>query len=156
MRLPNQGILKGEVSLYRWPPVWLVWISLFFWAYPSGPFSAVSCFAKIRLAWEWMTLANTLAYYSTILTAFFIFHRHQGPILWNIFICNLRIFVISQSVCPWQAFPAESNVGMNLSYSRTPERCFTQVGSGLPANIRLSWKRLPLTNTLAYYENSFY
>jgi len=26
----NQGILKGEeVSLYRWPPVWLVWISLF-------------------------------------------------------------------------------------------------------------------------------
>ena len=24
-----QGILKGEVSLYRWPPVWLVWISLF-------------------------------------------------------------------------------------------------------------------------------
>ncbi len=25
----SQGILKGEVSLYRWPPVWLVWISLF-------------------------------------------------------------------------------------------------------------------------------
>jgi hypothetical protein len=24
-----QGILKGEVSLYRWPPVWLLWISLF-------------------------------------------------------------------------------------------------------------------------------
>ncbi len=24
-----QGILKVEVSLYRWPPVWLVWISLF-------------------------------------------------------------------------------------------------------------------------------
>jgi len=23
------GILKGEVSLYHWPPVWLVWISLF-------------------------------------------------------------------------------------------------------------------------------
>jgi hypothetical protein len=23
---------------------------------------------------------------------------------------NLRIFVISSSVCPWQAFPAESNV----------------------------------------------
>ncbi len=21
----NQGILKGEVSLYSWPPVWLVW-----------------------------------------------------------------------------------------------------------------------------------
>ena len=25
----SQGILKGEVSLYHWPPVWLVWISLF-------------------------------------------------------------------------------------------------------------------------------
>ncbi len=25
----TQGILKGEVSLYRWPPVLLVWISLF-------------------------------------------------------------------------------------------------------------------------------
>jgi hypothetical protein len=24
-----QGILKGEVSLYRWPPAWLVWIGLF-------------------------------------------------------------------------------------------------------------------------------
>ncbi len=23
-----RGILKGEVSLYRWPPVWLVWISI--------------------------------------------------------------------------------------------------------------------------------
>ncbi len=26
----KQGILKGEVSLYHWPPVCLVWISLFF------------------------------------------------------------------------------------------------------------------------------
>ncbi len=25
----NQGMLKGEVSLYCWPPVWLVWICLF-------------------------------------------------------------------------------------------------------------------------------
>ena len=25
----NQGIPKGEVSLYHWPPVWLFWISLF-------------------------------------------------------------------------------------------------------------------------------
>jgi len=23
------GNTKGEVSLYRWPPVWLVWITLF-------------------------------------------------------------------------------------------------------------------------------
>ncbi len=25
----RQGILKGKVSLYHWPPVWPVWISLF-------------------------------------------------------------------------------------------------------------------------------
>jgi hypothetical protein len=25
----NQGILKGEVSLYRWPPVCLVWNQLY-------------------------------------------------------------------------------------------------------------------------------
>ncbi len=25
----SQGILKGEVSLYRWPPVWLVWNQLY-------------------------------------------------------------------------------------------------------------------------------
>ncbi len=24
-----QGILKGEVSMYRWPPVWLVWNQLY-------------------------------------------------------------------------------------------------------------------------------
>jgi hypothetical protein len=24
-----QGILKGEISLYRWPPVWLVWNQLY-------------------------------------------------------------------------------------------------------------------------------
>ncbi len=27
--LPLQGILKGEVSLYHWPPVWLVWNQLY-------------------------------------------------------------------------------------------------------------------------------
>ncbi len=25
----HQGILKGEVSLYHWPPVWLVWNQLY-------------------------------------------------------------------------------------------------------------------------------
>jgi hypothetical protein len=25
---PYQGILKGEVFLYPWPPVWLVWNQL--------------------------------------------------------------------------------------------------------------------------------
>jgi len=26
---PNQGKLKGKVSLYHWPPVWLVWNQLY-------------------------------------------------------------------------------------------------------------------------------
>ncbi len=33
-----------------------------------------------------------------------------------------------------------------------PERCFTQVGSSLTANIRLGCKSFPGTNALAYYE----
>ncbi len=28
-RHTDQGILKGEVSLFRWPPVWLVWNQLY-------------------------------------------------------------------------------------------------------------------------------
>ncbi len=36
----NQGILKGEVSLYHWPPVWLVWNPL----YDNGQFLFI--FAK--------------------------------------------------------------------------------------------------------------
>ncbi len=44
----SQGILKGEVSLYHWPPVWLVWIS---------------CFAnknkKCRLSYSWFQTSQT-------------------------------------------------------------------------------------------------
>jgi len=36
-----------------------------------------------------------------------------------------------------------------LPQSGAPERRFTQLGSGLPVNIRLGWKGLPGTNTLA-------
>jgi hypothetical protein len=28
----------------------------------------------------------------------------------KIYVCNLRMFVVSKSVCPWQAFPDKSNV----------------------------------------------
>jgi hypothetical protein len=38
-----------------------------------------------------------------------------------------------------------------IPYSRAPERCFTRVGS---ANIKLGWKGLPGTNTLAFNLNS--
>jgi hypothetical protein len=31
---PIQGILKGDVSLYHWPPVWLVWNQLYdYWQF---------------------------------------------------------------------------------------------------------------------------
>ncbi len=31
---PNQGILKGDVSLNHWPPVWLVWNQLYdYWQF---------------------------------------------------------------------------------------------------------------------------
>jgi hypothetical protein len=38
-RLIEQGILKGEVSLYHWPPVWLVWNQL----YDNRQFSFFNC-----------------------------------------------------------------------------------------------------------------
>ncbi len=46
---------------------------------------------------------------------------------------NLRVFIISQSVCLWQAFPALVFVGeeRSLPQSRAFERYFTRVGSGL-------------------------
>jgi hypothetical protein len=33
--------------------------------------------------------------------------------------------------------------------------CFTRVGSGLTHKIRLGWKGLPATTTLAYYESPY-
>jgi hypothetical protein len=39
----------------------------------------------------------------------------------------------------------------SLSYRGAPERCFTRVG--LLTSIRIVWKGLPETNTVAYYEH---
>ena len=50
---------------------------------------------------------------------------------------NLQISVISYSVCPWQALE--------------PSLMF--VGKALHTNIRLASKRLPVTNTVAYFGN---
>ncbi len=58
--------------------------------------------------------------------------------------CNLRIFVISWSVCPWQAFPAQSDI---LWVRPEPTRVKNLSGAPLqgrllasPTNIRLGWK----------------
>jgi hypothetical protein len=62
---------------------------------------------------------------------------------------NLQIFVISYTVCPWQAFPAQSNVlGKNVEHIKGASLGKAQT---LPANIRLA---LPGTNTLSHYEQS--
>jgi hypothetical protein len=53
---------------------------------------------------------------------------------------NLWIFVITKSVCPWQAFPAKSLM-------------FAGRAGASPTNIRLGWKGLPGTTTLAHYKN---
>ncbi len=63
--------------------------------------------------------------------------------------CNLRIFVISYSVCPWQAFPAQCNVCGSWPLSGTPERCFTRVGSGCSQKHKTSqYKKVSLGHTL--------
>ncbi len=83
-------------------------------------------------------------------------YRPQGPILGNFF-SNLRIFVVSQIVCPWQAFPAQRNIyckSRSLPLSRAPERCLTLVVSCLTHKYQISQKSLPGTYTLTYYVNS--
>ncbi len=67
---------------------------------------------------------------------------------------NLRIFVISQSICPWQAFLAQSNATPRANPTTEHMKC-ASLGQApaLPANIRLGLKGLPCTNTLAYYKN---
>jgi hypothetical protein len=62
------------------------------------------------------------------------------------------------SVCPWQAFPASLMfVGKGGAYlSEVPFRVLQGTSEGrllaLPTNIRLGWKDLQGTNTLAYYK----
>jgi hypothetical protein len=60
------------------------------------------------------------------------------------------MFLISYSVCHWQASPAWSNVcGQGQEWS-------TGLGSllALPTNNRLGWNGLSGKNALAYYEHS--
>ena len=41
----------------------------------------------------------------------------------------------------------------SLPYSGAPKGVLLGEALALPANIRIGWKGLPETNTLAYYEN---
>ncbi len=59
------------------------------------------------------------------------------------------MFVPDKPLQPSLMFVGEAR---NLPYSGALGRCLTQAPS-LTANIRLGWKGLPGTNTLAYYKN---
>ncbi len=69
------------------------------------------------------------------------------------------MFLISQSVCAWQAFPTYSGISLWVKPGTYPRVEHLKGGSlvyaaNLLTNNRLGWKDLPRTNTLAYYENS--
>ncbi len=60
--------------------------------------------------------------------------------------------------CPWQAFPAKSNVCgqvQELTLDLSSLKGASLGAVALPANIRLGRKGLPGKNTLAYYEHSY-
>ncbi len=106
----------------------------------------------------------------------------RGCIHNALFIRNLLVGLINQSVCPRQTFGAQCNVTKKLFHETCYEKKFiriivdmhlaclwlileptgvkhlsgvTQQGrlQALPTNIRLNWKGLPVTNTLAHYEH---
>ncbi len=65
----------------------------------------------------------------------------------------LRTFIISQSVYLWQAFPAQSNDCGAYPRVEHLQGASLRQAPALPTIIRLGWKGLPETNTLAYYES---
>ncbi len=77
----------------------------------------------------------------------------------------LRISVISQNVCPRQAFPAQSSVCsfMSLPQSCVPKMCFSRVGSGHTRKHQTKLERLVrdkqsslLRKSVNYGRNKFY
>ncbi len=81
----------------------------------------ISCGMQQWLQIRLVALQNTLA------------HHTWGPCYKTLFVRNLRIFVISQSVGPQQAFPVQSNVSGKrpgtYPQSGAPERLFNAAGS---------------------------
>ena len=77
--IQDQGILKGEVSLYRWPPVWLVWNRLYdYWQFlflfakqtnpnQSNRRSTVQWYLALKYSLLWGTIFATLHFNQGIL-----------------------------------------------------------------------------------------
>ncbi len=54
-------------------------------------------------------------------TNMFLFSATWGQSYTASYGCNLRILIISQNFCPWQAFPAQSGKARSLPQSGVPE-----------------------------------
>ncbi len=93
-----------------------------------------------------MNVANTLAYYYMVtITAVKCILQAWGQCYKTFYGRKLRLFIISYSVCPWKALPAQSNVcgrGHEPTLEWSVRRCFTVVGAGLTRNHQARLERL--------------
>ncbi len=105
------------------------------------------------ILWDFTENCKTLDNTFSLNNAFQTYLTPKHPLVSNVLklftLVNLRIFVISQSVFPWQAFPVLLVVKAVVdSLSGVP---FGQAPA-LITNIKLGSKGLARTNTLTYYE----
>ncbi len=82
-----------------------------------------------------LALTNTLAYYGICKLCFcndFIV-KAQGPMLKKIWLIKISNFVISQSVCLWQAFPSQSNKHSSFArkFVNYGQKSFITLGPGV-------------------------
>jgi hypothetical protein len=144
------------------------------WSLPEWSLKGLNSLAfpqKYRLVWERVKVSNTPAYYDTAtvtpvkcclvyaprVNAIKLFWKLRAQCHKTFYGRNLRIFVISSSVCPWQAFSSLVHClcvrpELTLEWSI---RNVLHLGRllALPTNIGPGWKDL-LETTLAYCENS--
>jgi len=104
------GILKGEVSLYHWPPVWLVWNRLYdYWQF-------LFLFAKEtnpnrRSTVEWYFPFSIPWLGCSFQTGAFKIHLHWQHLTWQNAIINSGT---NRSIPIWVMLPKE--VKMSVSY----------------------------------------
>ncbi len=102
---------------------------------------------------------NTLAYHDYMAST-----PDANPVIF--YGCNLRIFVISQCFCPWQAFQLSLMFvvkARSLPQSGSSERSITRVGSGLTGKHQTRLENLArdkhsslLRNFINYGRKKFY
>ncbi len=118
----EQGILKGEVSLYRWPPIRLVgnqlydtWQFFFFiyktdWSKPvKQEVNGTVILPPLAFPGSWLLLTCNYRSLSANFSAVYLvteltFIRAQG--YKTFYVCNLLMLIKSKSVCHWQTSPS--------------------------------------------------